>query len=831
MLGYAPSLVVTGIVSLASLSLFTDFLTRAQFGQYALAITAMTMLVGVFFSWSQSAASRLTPQAVREGTEAKLYATLYAASAACALGVLAVAAFLIAFFPLGDWHLAAWFAPPLAILRAFLNINQSIHRNFIRITRYNIIEIGQSLVGLGTALALIILLHRGASGPVLGMLIGLALMTLFDWRMFTRIHWRDFDRKMFGEVAHFGLPFVANYAFSFILAGSDRFIIELQRGSDQVGIYSAGYAFPDRIGQYLFMAVATASLPLTVRRLEQEGVEAARDQTYTNGIAVLALAVPACIGMLLVNRQIAATFIGEAFRDGAIQVMPWITCAAILNGIAAHYFDHAFLLAKKTRLFFYTLGPAALLNLGVNWFWAIPHFGYMGAAYTTLASYALYLFLSIVIGRRAFPIKFPFKPALQIAFSAGLMAFILSAFDFPESWLGLGLMIAIGAAVYGAGLLAFDVMGMRSLIEARLLGLAPKAEFETLSNFAQVEAIAPEWRALYERAGHGVFGRFEWFRIWWDHLGQSGKGELRIVIARKDGKLVGVLPLAVRRGGVLRFVEYAGHEVFDYGDVLAENADVAAALWIYARQAVAHDIVLIKDVHEGALSLGLLRGILQQRDSRKNYFLRFDCPSGEAWLAAQSRKLRGDARRKTEKMQARGPVTLHVYKNGDPVPGQVIDALYAQKAAWFKARGASGVFSCPAVKGFLHGLAQDAASRGMLYLAWMSCGDTIVACHMGFIRSRVLHLYHTTYDADFGAFSPGNSMMIETIKSAIDAGLIELDFMRGDESYKQRFASGTRALAVFVAGGSLLGRAAVWGAGLHAAKTPEAEAPEESSEA
>jgi CelD/BcsL family acetyltransferase involved in cellulose biosynthesis len=52
--------------------------------------------------------------------------------------------------------------------------------------------------------------------------------------------------------------------------------------------------------------------------------------------------------------------------------------------------------------------------------------------------------------------------------------------------------------------------------------------------------------------------------------------------------------------------------------------------------------------------------------------------------------------------------------------------------------------------------------------------------------------------------------MIETIKWAIDARLRELDFMRGDEAYKQRFASGTRALSAFVSSRSIVGRVSVW---------------------
>jgi O-antigen/teichoic acid export membrane protein len=466
MVGYAPSLIATALVSFASVSIFTSSMTQADYGQYALAINAMTMLISVSFYWLQGAASRLMPQAVEAGTESKLLATLYGSFLVCALMLLIVAAVLGAWFDWKDWRVAAWFAPPLAALRGLLNLNQAVHRNFFRITRYNIIEVGQACVGLIAAIVLVVLLRMGASGAAIGAMIGLGALSLFDWRMIGNITWRDFDKVAFKDIAHFGVPLIMMNGLGFVLSRSDSFLIEHFLGPDQVGVYAAGYAFPDRIGQNLFMAVATASFPLVVRRLQHEGIEAAREQTYSNGVAMLALAVPACVGLLLVNRQVAAALIGNNFRAGAVEIMPWITVATILNGIAIHYFDHAFHLAKKTQLFLFTLGPAALLNLVLNCY-AIPHYGIMGAAYTTLASYALYLVLSIVVGRSVFRVRFPFKPALQIAISTALMALVLRAFTFPENMVGLAEMIVIGGAVYGAGLLAFNVMGLREASMAR----------------------------------------------------------------------------------------------------------------------------------------------------------------------------------------------------------------------------------------------------------------------------------------------------------------------------------------------------------------------------
>jgi O-antigen/teichoic acid export membrane protein len=179
----------------------------------------------------------------------------------------------------------------------------------------------------------------------------------------------------------------------------------------------------------------------------------------------LALALPACAGLILVNRQLANILIGADFRPGALRVMPWIAIASILGGIAGHYFGHAFYLAKKPHLSLFTAGPAAALNLGMNLF-LIPRLGYMGAAYAVVAANVLLVILNVAVGRQVFAIKFPFKPALQIATATGVLAVAISVIPFPENIYGLAGQIGFGVFVYSVGLLAFDVTNIRGNISS-----------------------------------------------------------------------------------------------------------------------------------------------------------------------------------------------------------------------------------------------------------------------------------------------------------------------------------------------------------------------------
>jgi len=465
-LGYLPSLLVPALTAFAAIFCYTRLLTPEQYGHYALAINAMTLLTAVFFNWLQISISRLMPQAVREGAPDQLRVTVYVTFIAISLLLTATCFLGVDRMLQGDFKAVVWPSLLLVFARAFLNINQAIHRSRLDIFRYNLIECGQAVIGIVCGLTLAWGFGLGAWGAIVGTLLGMMCMALMDARRWLTAPYREFGAATLKEILLFGWPLMLSFGLSSIVSNSDRFLIEYYWGAEQVGIYAAGYTLMDRIIAIIFVMISTPSFPITVHKFEQEGFEAAREQTYRNGVAALMLALPACAGLMLTNRQLAHAFIGPAFRDGALAVMPWIALSGLMNGLASHYFSHAFHLGKKTHLIIVITAPTALFNLTLNIF-LIPRYGYIGAAWAALGSYALFLALSIIIGRRAFPIKFPFKPALQIALAVALMAMVLSVLPFPLSFAGLIAMVAVGGITYAGGIYLFDVSDSR----ARLKGI------------------------------------------------------------------------------------------------------------------------------------------------------------------------------------------------------------------------------------------------------------------------------------------------------------------------------------------------------------------------
>ncbi|MFZ1988153.1 MAG: oligosaccharide flippase family protein [Alphaproteobacteria bacterium] len=464
-IGYAPSLVIPGLAAFGAIFCYTRLLSPADFGSFSLALSTMAVLNSVFFSWTQMALPRLAPQAIRAGRMSELRATAQLLFAGISLLMVAGSALISGCVPIGHIKPLLALAVPLSLTRSLLNMNQAFHRSALDIRSYNIIECGQAILGLIAGIALVYFLNLGNLGAVIGMIFGMAAVALVDLKTMLETAFKHASGRAVREIAQLSLPMVATMGFTLIISTADRYFIDYFHGVDQLGYYAAGYTLMDRINQILFNLVGMPSYPLLVHRLENEGVDGARAQTYTNGIVMLALVLPACTGLILTARQLDAVFIGSALRGGAIQVMPWIAAASVFNGITSHYFDIAFHLAKKPQLLWFTRGPAAAFSLCANLL-LIPRFGYIGAAWSVFGSYLLLLVLTIVFSRRVFPLHFPFRPALKIAASTALMAGVLAPIPFPETLLGLIAMVVLGAATYGAGLVAFDVLNLRTRLMA-----------------------------------------------------------------------------------------------------------------------------------------------------------------------------------------------------------------------------------------------------------------------------------------------------------------------------------------------------------------------------
>jgi polysaccharide transporter, PST family len=179
----------------------------------------------------------------------------------------------------------------------------------------------------------------------------------------------------------------------------DQVMLGQMAGYRAVGIFSAAV----RVSQSWFFvpmaAVAAAAPALTAAHQKSE------HDYHRQLLAVVRslfwMGVVAAVLISALSRDIVALLYGARYREAGtvLAIHAWAGIFATLGLSSGAWFVNAGLL--KLRMVYTTVG--AVVNCSLN-LYAIPHFGVVGAAVSTLVSYAIAGFLMNAFDRRSRPL-------------------------------------------------------------------------------------------------------------------------------------------------------------------------------------------------------------------------------------------------------------------------------------------------------------------------------------------------------------------------------------------------------------------------------------------
>jgi O-antigen/teichoic acid export membrane protein len=154
--------------------------------------------------------------------------------------------------------------------------------------------------------------------------------------------------------------------------------------------------------------------------------------------------------VVVVAHDIAAILLGPDFRSGYMVMAP-VLAAGVVYG-ASNIGHKSLEMGDLTRLMMADGMVAALANVGLN-IVLVPRYGYLAAAYVTLATYLVYGGLIYVQSRRVVPWDIDLVHLLWAAGAAALGVFTATRLPtFRSPWLGL-IMGAVAYAIPYAALL------------------------------------------------------------------------------------------------------------------------------------------------------------------------------------------------------------------------------------------------------------------------------------------------------------------------------------------------------------------------------------------
>ena len=327
-------------------------------------------------------------------------------------------------------------------------------------------------------------------------------------------------------------------------------------------------------------------------------------------------------------------------------------------------------------------------------------------------------------------------------------------------------------------------------------GGAPRiARVEIIRDMA---AARLHWQALQQTATLMTpYQAFDFLDLWQRHIGAGEGVEPFIVIAFDvaDTALF-LLPLGRRRMAAgLRTIEFLGgkHSNFNMGLWRADGLATLTAdelHHVFAHLAGEADMVSLGNQplmwagrdnplalmpHQPSPSFGFSGPL--QRD--------FDALFDERTSAVGRRKMR----KKERTLAGFGDVIFARASSDDDIR-RVAEDFFTQKSTRMRAIGLPDVFAAQDVRGFIMAGALTPTAEGsrLIELYTLSIGDTIIATMGGVCAGwRFSAMFSSIIHDRFATESPGEQLLVRTVRDCCERGLHTFDLGVGEASYKTMF--------------------------------------------
>ncbi|HLH32076.1 MAG TPA: GNAT family N-acetyltransferase [Terriglobia bacterium] len=329
---------------------------------------------------------------------------------------------------------------------------------------------------------------------------------------------------------------------------------------------------------------------------------------------------------------------------------------------------------------------------------------------------------------------------------------------------------------------------------------------ETIENAEQFYGLRDEWNELLKRsASDTVFLTHEWLASWWKYLAEGR--QLSILLARDKGQLVGILPVALREAQYSRMMPRvleligSGQIGSDYLDVIiaaGREPEVTAAFAEHLQQR--RLMLQFSQLRTGACAVSGLANALANRgwiaaETKLNV-----CPyidliglTWETYLDRLGSNIRKNLNRYFRILPKNFEMRLECAKAPEAAEAALEIVMELHKKRW-EVAGTSEAFQSAEVIQFHREFVRLAAGQGWLRILVLWLNGQPAASLYGLRYGPTFYFYQSGFDPAFSKHSVGVATMGFAIKTAIEEGALEYDFLHGDEEYKFHWASATRDL-------------------------------------
>jgi O-antigen/teichoic acid export membrane protein len=470
---YSPVKIAGIVLGFASMAVYSRLFTPSEYAKYVLFISTLNLLYLFVSNWIGQSALRFYSIEREEDNLDNYFNTLL-------LLILLINCISVIFviilakplsYKLGLNYRLFLLLAVICPLGSFFNLFTQILRADYKVKLYSKLIITNRVGGFLFGLLLLLVAGLEVEKIIWGMIGVLLPLNIALFIKYIK-HCKLKNLQLFFRFARkyikFGLPLLLSSGSVWMFSSSDRFIIQHFRGGSEVGLYSLSYNLASASIHTIFSMIIVAATPRIFNVFDKKGICETQRLISSLTRVYFLICLPMAAGLSLVGYDLVRVVSGEEYIRGG-SVFPYVSFSLFFWGLLQY-------IAQKNNLFRTThidtliLSASGLLNVGLN-LYAVPLYGFIGAAVTTLVSYIFYFFVAWADANRKLPWIVPWGPIKRIVMASAIMGVSVSALgmllDFPTI-INLVVKICFGILIYVGVLILLKEIDIQEIF--RFLG-------------------------------------------------------------------------------------------------------------------------------------------------------------------------------------------------------------------------------------------------------------------------------------------------------------------------------------------------------------------------
>jgi len=319
-------------------------------------------------------------------------------------------------------------------------------------------------------------------------------------------------------------------------------------------------------------------------------------------------------------------------------------------------------------------------------------------------------------------------------------------------------------------------------------------KIRTITEVEEFASLKNKWNNLLNKTkSDNIFLTHQWIFTCWRYFG-AGK-ELKIILIEENNEMIGIAPLMlVKKNYFLKTLKFIGDPYSDYQDFILLSGDerrILEVILTYLHKTNFWDVMYLRDIPQSSETLSV-HSKISSCAVRKN--VESVCPilelphNWDEFSRMLSQQKRYNLKRYMRRLEKDNQVYFEDVENKKFLEKNVNILFELHQKRWIK-ENIRGAFYDSRVKEFFQDIVQQFFDQGWLQLRLLKVNEYPVSIYCFFKYNNKFYGYQSGRDPFWSKYSVGDLLLGDTIKYAIQNGIVEFHFLRGNEKYKMHWGT------------------------------------------